>query len=176
MLGGELFGGQGRAEIDIVLTHDPQRRGAHRRCGPPVARLPALLGDQTRRALRRETPSATATPGARYAPTAALPHVPADYHDRCPARPRDAATPHRSCSALPSMPPPAARQKAGETDIFKLDSTDICTLRLHVVCSSCRWRASSGWGTPLLAYYAAPLKPSGAGKRCPWSAKLTMPA
>jgi hypothetical protein len=35
-----------------------------------------------------------------------------------------------------------------------------------------------GWGTPLrayYAYYAAPLKPSGAGKRCPGSAKLTMP-
>ena len=30
-----------------------------------------------------------------------------------------------------------------------------------VVCSSCRWRGSSGGGTPLLAYYAAPLKPSG---------------
>ena len=30
-----------------------------------------------------------------------------------------------------------------------------------LVCSSCRWRGSSGGGTPLLAYYAAPLKPSG---------------
>ena len=30
------------------------------------------------------------------------------------------------------MPPPAARQKAGETDIFKLDGTDICTLGLHI--------------------------------------------
>ena len=30
------------------------------------------------------------------------------------------------------MPPPTARQKAGETDIFKLDGTDICTLGLHV--------------------------------------------
>jgi hypothetical protein len=32
-----------------------------------------------------------------------------------------------------------------------------------------------GQGTPLPAYYAAPLKPSGAGKRRPRSAKLTMP-
>jgi hypothetical protein len=30
------------------------------------------------------------------------------------------------------MPPPTARQNAGETDIFKLDGTDICTLGLHV--------------------------------------------
>jgi len=45
-----------------------------------------------------------------------------------------------------------------------------------VVCCSCRWRGSSGRGTPLLAYCAAPLKPSGAGKRRPWSAKLTMRA
>jgi hypothetical protein len=30
------------------------------------------------------------------------------------------------------MPPPAARQKAAETDISKLDGTDICTLGLHV--------------------------------------------
>ena len=29
------------------------------------------------------------------------------------------------------MPPPRARQKAGETDIFELDGTDICTLGLH---------------------------------------------
>jgi hypothetical protein len=29
------------------------------------------------------------------------------------------------------MPPPTARQKAAETDIFKLDATDICTLALH---------------------------------------------
>jgi hypothetical protein len=29
------------------------------------------------------------------------------------------------------MPPPTARQKAGETDIFKLDGTDICTLGLQ---------------------------------------------
>jgi hypothetical protein len=28
------------------------------------------------------------------------------------------------------MPPPTARQKAGETDIFKLEGTDICTLGL----------------------------------------------
>jgi hypothetical protein len=27
--------------------------------------------------------------------------------------------------------PPTARQKAGETDIFKLDGADICTLGLH---------------------------------------------
>jgi hypothetical protein len=32
-----------------------------------------------------------------------------------------------------------------------------------------------GAGTPLLAYYGAPRKPSGAGKRRPGSAKLTMP-
>ena len=44
-----------------------------------------------------------------------------------------------------------------------------------VVCSTCRWRGSSGRGTPLLAYCAAPLKPSGAGKRRPRFAKLTMP-
>src|SRR6516225_12323565 len=44
-----------------------------------------------------------------------------------------------------------------------------------VVCCSCRWRGSSGRGTPLLAYCVAPLKPSGAGKRRPQSAKLTMP-
>jgi len=30
------------------------------------------------------------------------------------------------------MPPPTAHLKAGETDIFKLDSTDICTLGLQV--------------------------------------------
>jgi FkbM family methyltransferase len=39
------------------------------------------------------------------------------------------------------MPPPTARQKAGETDIFKLDSTDICTLGLqyhvHIVSTCC---------------------------------------
>jgi hypothetical protein len=29
------------------------------------------------------------------------------------------------------MPPPNAHQKAGETDIFKLDGTDICTLGLQ---------------------------------------------
>jgi hypothetical protein len=29
------------------------------------------------------------------------------------------------------MPPPTAHQKAGETDIFKLDGTDICTLGLQ---------------------------------------------
>ena len=29
------------------------------------------------------------------------------------------------------MPTPTARQNAGETDIFKLDGTDICTLGLH---------------------------------------------
>jgi hypothetical protein len=29
------------------------------------------------------------------------------------------------------MPPPTAHQKAGETDIFKLDGTDICTLALQ---------------------------------------------
>jgi hypothetical protein len=45
-----------------------------------------------------------------------------------------------------------------------------------MVCSSCRWRGSSGWGTPLHAYYAAPLKPSGAGKKRLGSAKLTMPS
>jgi len=33
-----------------------------------------------------------------------------------------------------------------------------------------------GSGTPLLAHHAAPLKPSGAGKRRSGSAKLTMPA
>jgi hypothetical protein len=38
------------------------------------------------------------------------------------------------------------------------------------------WRGGSGRGTPLLAYHAAPLKPSGAGKRRPGSAKLTMPS
>jgi hypothetical protein len=43
------------------------------------------------------------------------------------------------------------------------------------VCSSCRWRGGSGRGTPLLAYYAAPFKPSGAGRRRSASAKLTMP-
>jgi len=48
VLGGELFGGQGRPEIGIVVTHDPQRRGTHRRCRPPVARSTALLRDQTR--------------------------------------------------------------------------------------------------------------------------------
>src|SRR5215468_4660275 len=50
MLSGELFGRQRRPEIGIVLTHDPQCHRAHRRCRPPVARPPALLGDQTHRA------------------------------------------------------------------------------------------------------------------------------
>src|SRR5262249_25604477 len=81
---------------------------------------------------RRETLSAPATPGARYAPTAALRHAPADHHDRRPARPQDAATLHRSCSAPPSMPPPpTARHKAGDTDLIILDGTDICTLGLQ---------------------------------------------
>jgi hypothetical protein len=31
------------------------------------------------------------------------------------------------------MPPPTARQKVGETDIFKLASTDICTLGLQAM-------------------------------------------
>jgi hypothetical protein len=44
-----------------------------------------------------------------------------------------------------------------------------------VVCSSCRWRSGSGRGTPLLACYAAPFKPSEAGRRRSASAKLTMP-
>jgi len=35
-------------------------------------------------------------------------------------RPRDAATPRRSCSAPPSVPLPTARQKAEETDICTL--------------------------------------------------------
>jgi hypothetical protein len=38
------------------------------------------------------------------------------------------------------------------------------------------WRGSSGRGTPLLAYHAAPLKPERAGKSRPGSAKLTMPS
>jgi hypothetical protein len=44
-----------------------------------------------------------------------------------------------------------------------------------MVCSFCRWRGSSGRGTPLLAYCAAPLKPSEAERRRHGSAKLTMP-
>ena len=36
------------------------------------------------------------------------------------------------------MPPPTAHLKAGETDIFKLDSTDICTLGLHQ--EAAEWR------------------------------------
>ena len=44
-----------------------------------------------------------------------------------------------------------------------------------VVCSSRRWRGSSGWGIPLLAYYSAPLKPSGTGNGRSESANLTMP-
>jgi hypothetical protein len=40
------------------------------------------------------------------------------------------ATPDRLRSARPPMSPPTARQKAAESDIFKLDSTDICTLGL----------------------------------------------
>src|SRR5271156_3883771 len=50
---------------------------------------------------------------------------------RRPATPRDAATRHRSRSAPPPKSPPTARHKAGETDIFKLDGTDICTLGLQ---------------------------------------------
>ncbi len=51
-----------------------------------------------------------------------------------PPRASAAAARHRSCSAPSSIPPPTAHQKAGETDIFKLDGTDICTLRLHQMC------------------------------------------
>src|SRR5215469_92855 len=50
MLSGELFGRQRRPEIGIVLTHDQQCHRAHRRCRPPVARPPSLLGVQTHRA------------------------------------------------------------------------------------------------------------------------------
>src|SRR6266404_7648514 len=78
-----------------------------------------------------ETPLTAATPGARCAPTAAPPHQPADHRDRRPATPRDAAAPHRSCSTPPPTSPPTARQTTGETDISKLDGTDICTLRLQ---------------------------------------------
>ena len=47
-LGGELLGSQGRAEIGIVVAHDPQCRCTHRRCRPAVARPAALLRNQTR--------------------------------------------------------------------------------------------------------------------------------
>jgi hypothetical protein len=78
-----------------------------------------------------ETPSTAATPGARCAPIAAPRHAPAAHPDRHPATPRDASVLHRSRSAPPPLSPPTARQKAGETDIFNLDGTDICTLGLH---------------------------------------------
>jgi hypothetical protein len=48
VLGGELFGGQGRAEIGIVLAHDPQHRRADRLSRLTVARPAALLRNQTR--------------------------------------------------------------------------------------------------------------------------------
>jgi len=75
-----------------------------------------------------DTLSTTATLGARCAPKAALLRQPPAHPDRYPATPRDAANRHRSRSAPPPLSPPIARQKAGETDIFKLDGTDICTL------------------------------------------------
>ena len=51
VLGGEFLGGQGRAEIGIVVAHDPQHRGAYRGCRPAVARPTALLRDQPRDAV-----------------------------------------------------------------------------------------------------------------------------
>src|SRR5271170_3480785 len=78
-----------------------------------------------------ETLATTATPGARCGPKAAPPHSQAAHHVRRPATLRDAEAPLRSRSAPSLKSSPTAHQKAAETDIFKLDGTDICTLGLQ---------------------------------------------
>src|SRR6266404_1999190 len=87
---------------------------------------------------RPETPSTTATPGARCAPEVAPLSAPEARHGQHPAAPRAASAPHRSCSAPSPKSPPTARKTTGETDISNWDGTDICTLPLHLVLGSFR--------------------------------------
>src|SRR6266404_3486155 len=51
VLSGELLGGQRRAEIGVVLAHDPQNRRADCLRSLAIARPAAFLRDQSRRAL-----------------------------------------------------------------------------------------------------------------------------
>ena len=46
------------------------------------------------------------------------------------------------------MPPSTARQTAAETDIFKLDGTDICTLPPHLTSAPTR-PCKTGWSNEL---------------------------
>ncbi len=132
-----LVGGEGFAvDASLIAADAGDRTRVEGAAGLPpeaasraVKEYLAVLDDAAFGAASEVTPKfiAPADPAARW--TAAH-RGPADHLDRRPVTPRNAAARHRSRSAPSSMPPPTA-QKAGETDISKLDGTDICTLRLQ---------------------------------------------
>ena len=133
---------RGTVERVRACTSPPLRRRTHSTAACTDAVVRRWLADRASsrsnpRHRHCETPSTTAIPGARCAPTAALQHAPADLHDRRRATPRDAAARHRSRSAPSSMPPPQPTKKPEGLTFSNWTALTLCTLTPAAVARLC---------------------------------------
>ena len=135
MLDGELLGRQRRPEIGVVLAYDPQNRSTP---GAAVLRLlarPPFFETKPAAPSRRNAFSNRHTWRSLRSNScaAALIGSPPRSTSRNTSRRRSSAS--LTLSTATDIAP-TARQTAAETDISKLDGTDICTLPLHEVLPS----------------------------------------